>query len=384
MFARVLGRGLVGIAAGGVALLAVGGGVALAATSITFNETGGPQTWTVPAGVESATFDVFGAQGGYLPAGSLGGLGGEATATLPVAPDEVFQLNVGAVGGVNGGSKGIVDGGGGGGSSDVRNGAFGLSNRLIIAGGGGGAGGNTDGLSGGVGGAGGGGNGASGNSTGGPGGGGGGGATNDGGGTAGSGVDCGYGGLAGTLFVGGMGGTSLVGGGAAGSGGFNGGGGGGAGNSSYAGIGAGGGGGGGGLYGGGGGGATGDGCTNYAGGGGGGGGSSFGPTGTVFKPGVQTGSGVITVTPLYLTTLKASPLAFTLLRPSATLTETGNGTPVAGQTITFTVGSKVVCTAVTNSKGTATCKGTLELSSYTATFAGATGLAPSSATGTLL
>jgi hypothetical protein len=33
-------------------------------TTVTFEYTGRPQTWTVPAGVSSARFDVFGAQGG--------------------------------------------------------------------------------------------------------------------------------------------------------------------------------------------------------------------------------------------------------------------------------------------------------------------------------
>ena len=35
-----------------------------AATTATFNYTGAAQTWTVPAGVTSATFDLYGAQGG--------------------------------------------------------------------------------------------------------------------------------------------------------------------------------------------------------------------------------------------------------------------------------------------------------------------------------
>ena len=35
----------------------------VSATTETFNVTGGPQTWTVPAGVTEATFDLYGAQG---------------------------------------------------------------------------------------------------------------------------------------------------------------------------------------------------------------------------------------------------------------------------------------------------------------------------------
>jgi hypothetical protein len=46
----------------------VAGMLALAApasaTTETFNVTGGPQTWTVPAGVTQATFDLYGAQAG--------------------------------------------------------------------------------------------------------------------------------------------------------------------------------------------------------------------------------------------------------------------------------------------------------------------------------
>ena len=42
------------------------------ATTETFNYTGAAQTWTVPAGVTEATFDLYGAQGG-----------GEATAPSP-------------------------------------------------------------------------------------------------------------------------------------------------------------------------------------------------------------------------------------------------------------------------------------------------------------
>ena len=141
-------------------------------TTVTFTYSGAAQTWTVPAGVTSATFDVLGAQGGnalYVDSGNCscgGGLGGETTVTLPVTPGQTLQVNVGGAGGTidlsvnqgsyhgtygsggfNGGGSGgkypqnnAQDGGGGGGASDVRGGAFGLSDRLVVAGGGGGAG----------------------------------------------------------------------------------------------------------------------------------------------------------------------------------------------------------------------------------------------------
>src|SRR6476659_5756926 len=65
-----------------LALGLLGGGLALApaarAATLTFNYTGGEQTWIVPAGVTSVTVDVYGAQGG---GGFSPGLGGRATVT---------------------------------------------------------------------------------------------------------------------------------------------------------------------------------------------------------------------------------------------------------------------------------------------------------------
>jgi trimeric autotransporter adhesin len=46
--------------------------------TVTFAYSGAAESWTVPAGVTSATFDLYGAQGG------AGGLGGRVTATLAV------------------------------------------------------------------------------------------------------------------------------------------------------------------------------------------------------------------------------------------------------------------------------------------------------------
>ena len=119
----------------------------------TFNYTGAMQTFTVPPGVTSITINAEGAQGG----GNAGGLGGSATATLPVTPGEVLEVWVGGrptqeigPGGFNGGGAVVVEpcGSGptyshpGGGASDVRRGA-GLANRIIVAGGGGGQGWST-------------------------------------------------------------------------------------------------------------------------------------------------------------------------------------------------------------------------------------------------
>lgn len=63
--------------------------------TVTFSASGAPETWTVPAGVTSATFDLYGAQGGK---GSYGGLGGRVTATLAVTPGASYQVRVGVWG----------------------------------------------------------------------------------------------------------------------------------------------------------------------------------------------------------------------------------------------------------------------------------------------
>lgn len=125
---------------------------------------GSSQTFTVPNSVNRIVIDADGASGG----GSYGvgaGLGAEAVAafTFPAADEpgaaaaRQLQINVGGrgaylddeepsgYGGWNGGGYGLVpsydgfgDGYGGGGASDVRNGGFGLANRMVVAGGGGG------------------------------------------------------------------------------------------------------------------------------------------------------------------------------------------------------------------------------------------------------
>ena len=246
----------------------------------TFDYTGGAQTWTVPHGVTSATFDVQGGQGGDVDPSpgvtvTTGGLGGEATAELPLRPGATITVVVGGQGGsVSGceaGGTGVGPGGfnggapgsdpscpsaGGGGASDVRIGGSALSDRGLVAGGGGGAsnaqcilGGESDGGAGGglIGESGSIGNGGCGSPVGGSGG--------NQTGTSGS----------GQLGVGSPGSGVLPGGACCGVPG---------------------GGGGGGYYGG-------------AGGGndtGGGGGSGFGPAGTTFNTGIRSGDGVITVT----------------------------------------------------------------------------------------
>lgn len=120
--------------------------------SITFNYTGAPQTWTVPACVSNITVTVAGAEGG----GGNGGNGAIVTATLTVNPGDVLNLYVGGSGqcpgnGWNGGGIGHATSSGtttwnscgGGGASDIRIGGTGLANRIVVASGGGGEGGGS-------------------------------------------------------------------------------------------------------------------------------------------------------------------------------------------------------------------------------------------------
>jgi len=117
--------------------------------SVTFNYTGGMQTWTVPAGVASITVDLQGAQGsnGYY---GYGGNGGRLQAIYPVSAGQVLNIYVGnrtssTAGGYNGGGNGNTYGGGGGGATDIRIGGTTLSDRKLVAGGGGGGGYNCGG-----------------------------------------------------------------------------------------------------------------------------------------------------------------------------------------------------------------------------------------------
>ncbi len=105
-----------------------------------FAYTGAFQSWTVPSGVTTASFQVVAASGG----GGGAGRGGFAKSEISVSPGEVLTMVVGGrgsasgQGGFNGGgSGGGADAGGGGGASDVRRGSV----KLIVAGGGGGQGG---------------------------------------------------------------------------------------------------------------------------------------------------------------------------------------------------------------------------------------------------
>ena len=72
------GRVIAGVA--GACLLALP--ASAGADTETFSYTGGAQTWTVPLGVHSATFDLYGGAGtNNGNSGQYEGLGGHATAT---------------------------------------------------------------------------------------------------------------------------------------------------------------------------------------------------------------------------------------------------------------------------------------------------------------
>jgi RTX calcium-binding nonapeptide repeat (4 copies) len=118
--------------------------------------------WVVPAGITTATFQLYGGAGGDAGVGPVvGGNGGETVGTIAVQPGETLKIYVGGAAGYDGPNQGgaagygycsVVDsanqrclGATGGGGSDVRQGGPALSNRVLVAGGGGGAGGtNTD------------------------------------------------------------------------------------------------------------------------------------------------------------------------------------------------------------------------------------------------
>jgi hypothetical protein len=154
------------------ALLACGS-LATFAQTTTFNYTGIPQTYTVPAGVYCLLIDMQGAAGGVNSSGFSGppyiidspGHGARVQGTLAVLPGQVITVFVGGAGGngvsgsptpggYNGGGASDFDplnldfpglaGGGGGGASDIRVSGVALTDRVFVAGGGGGAGGNWD------------------------------------------------------------------------------------------------------------------------------------------------------------------------------------------------------------------------------------------------
>ena len=208
---------------------------------VSFDYTGDYSVWTPPAGISSLHFDVYGAQGGRS-----GGKGGAVSGDFAAIPSSLYVYVGGAgtsanaaPGGFNGGGvsgNGHGDQGSGGGASDLRTSTQ-LSDRVVVAGGGGG----TGGWIGGAGGPGGlviasaGTKGATATTAG-------GGGTQIAGGTGGLGVTTGNG-TAGSLGLGGVGGSGTIAGGGGGGGGFYGGGGGGSDNLSGGSDGAGGGGG---------------------------------------------------------------------------------------------------------------------------------------------
>ncbi|WP_344188142.1 IPT/TIG domain-containing protein [Acrocarpospora corrugata] len=313
-------RGALALALAAGGLIATGPAAQAAATTVTFSYTGGPQTFTVPAGVTSIVVDAFGAQGqagpGPVPGGA-GGRGGEAKATLAVTPGQELQINVGGTDGYGGGGAGgkggvwWLDGGAGGGASDVRTGpGYGLDDRVLVAGGGGGGGNFDNGYAGGGGGGGGAAGAAGGSSSLGasPGGG----ATSSAGGSGGAGSYGADAGADGTAGTGGAGGAEAPGGS----------------------TGAGGGGGGGGWYGGGGGGGG-----EWAGpptysraSAGGGGGSGYGPAGTTFQTGVRSGNGVVIITYYQV--------------PAITGISPASGPTTGGTTVTITGADLTGATAV--------------------------------------
>jgi uncharacterized repeat protein (TIGR01451 family) len=300
----------------------------------TYTFTGAADTFTVPAGVTFIAVDAFGAQGSGGNFGASGGLGGESSSTLAVTSGEVLQVNVGGSGGFIGGGAGgpgvAVSGGAGGGASDVRTGAFGPTDRVVVAGGGGGGGAFFGGNAGGPGGGGNGGNGGNGagGSVGGSGGGGG------VGGAGGAGAGGGASGGSGTASTGGAGGAGF-GSGAGGGGGYGGGGGGG--GASF-------------------------GVSNVQGAGGGGGGG----LGDNLTTGVHSGNGQVTIT----YTVAAADLAITKSGPSVatqgvpftyTLMATNNGPGDAtGVTVTDALPTGVTFASATpgsctQAAGTVTC-----------------------------
>lgn len=117
-----------------------------------FGLTGADQPWAVPPGVMSIDVVALAASGGC----ALAGLGGEASATIPVMPGDALHIFVGGAGscgvqaslpgGYNGGGNKFTDsgdsweGGSGGGGTDLRRGGNALADRVIVAGGGGGQG----------------------------------------------------------------------------------------------------------------------------------------------------------------------------------------------------------------------------------------------------
>lgn len=118
-------------------------------TEVDFAYTGAAQTIAVPAGVESATLEVWGASG--MDGAAAGGMGAHVVATISgLTPGEILYIYVGQagqaafVGGWNGGGNGMLgianyNGNAGGGATDIRRFSNSVFDRILIGGGGGGA-----------------------------------------------------------------------------------------------------------------------------------------------------------------------------------------------------------------------------------------------------
>jgi HYR domain len=115
----------------------------------TFGFTGTPATWTVPTGVKSAGFTLYGGSGAAgstnVGVGGPGGAGAEVTGTVSLSGVSSLTVNVAGSGAINGtggyggggeSGNGGEYGGGGGGATTVSDSA----GTLLIAGGGGGGG----------------------------------------------------------------------------------------------------------------------------------------------------------------------------------------------------------------------------------------------------
>jgi RHS repeat-associated protein len=105
----------------------------------TFEYSGAPDVYRVPAGATALLVAAQGAQGG-----NGGGRGGRTQIILPVSPGQLLAVVVGGrgvegTGGFNGGGPGgFWRGVAGGGASDVRLASWRLEDRVAVAGGGGG------------------------------------------------------------------------------------------------------------------------------------------------------------------------------------------------------------------------------------------------------
>src|SRR6185437_4498990 len=132
--ALAIGTGMISSAmlsaSASVADAALGQGQTCTAATCTLTDTSvADTTWTVPAGISSATFTVDGAQGGRYsggPRGGSGGNGAEVSGTVSaLTPGSSYTLSVGGAGGDissggrNGGGSSGGTGGGGGGYSAV-------------------------------------------------------------------------------------------------------------------------------------------------------------------------------------------------------------------------------------------------------------------------